>query len=200
VRHHIISHVLLAMVAPIAVVLGCPTTLALQSLPREPARRLVNLLQTSPVHFITRPAIAVVLNVGAMFLLYLTPLYALAHDRPVLSGLLHVHFFLAGSLFAWVVANQDRVPGQSSLLSRLVALGLSAAAHAYLGKLMFAEGWPSGTGESLEQVRAAAQIMYYGGDVAELLLAVAIFGQWYARRRRRPLGTSWRCVPTPSRN
>jgi len=186
VRHHMISHVLLAMMGPIAVVLGCPTTLVIQALPREAARKLVGILRARPVHLITRPAVAAPLNVGVMFLLYLTPLYAMALDRPVLSGLLHLHFFFAGYLFAWVIANQDRVPGQSSFLARLVALGLSAAAHAYLAKLMFAEGWPRGTGEPLDQVQAAAQIMYYGGDVAELLLAAALFGQWYATRRAPP--------------
>jgi len=42
--------------------------------------------------------------------------------------------------------------------------------------------------------------MYYGGDVAELLLAVALFAAWYraaGRRYRRERGKSskWRSAP-----
>ena len=185
-RGHMISHVLLAMVAPIAVVLGCPATLALQALPRNEAQNLARLLRSRPARVLTRPLVAVMLNVGTMFLLYLTPVYGMVHGQPVVVALLHLHFFLAGYLFVWVVANEDRVPGQASFLVRLGALGVSAAAHAYLAKLMYAGGWPRGTGESVEHVRAAAQLMYYGGDLAELLLAVALFSQWYSHRWRLP--------------
>jgi putative membrane protein len=31
----------------------------------------------------------------------------------------------------------------------------------------------------------AAQWMYYGGDIAEILLATALFASWYQQRGRR---------------
>jgi putative membrane protein len=60
----------------------------------------------------------------------------------------------------------------------LVAAG---AAHAYLAKLLYARapGLPPGGSHDLDQVQAAAQLMYYGGDLAELALAVALFAGWY---------------------
>ena len=37
-------------------------------------------------------------------------------------------------------------------------------------------------------IQAAAQLMYYGGDLAELALAIALFAAWY--RTRRPTATN----------
>src|SRR5690606_22164926 len=162
-----------------------PATLALQALTRAGARHLAVLMRSRLLHGLTHPAAAVILNVGAMFLLYLTPLYATLQVLSLLHFLLHVHFVLAGCLFAWVVASHERGPRQSSFPARLAALGVRAAAHAWLAKLMYARGWPANTGEPLEHVQAAAQLMYYGGDVAELLLAVALFHRWYATRTPR---------------
>jgi putative membrane protein len=35
------------------------------------------------------------------------------------------------------------------------------------------------TAHDLDGMRAAAQLMYYGGDLAELALAVALFATWF---------------------
>lgn len=184
IRHHMISHVLLAMLTPIAIVFGSPTTLLLQALPRRAARTAVSLLRSGPCRAISRPTTALVANVGTMFILYLTPLYSSIHGRGAASTLLHVHFFLAGVLFAWVIAGAERVGARPSFTGRLAALLISAAAHAYLAKVMYAKALPRGTGETSEQVQIAAQIMYYGGDLAELVLAAALFSQWYHARSR----------------
>jgi hypothetical protein len=40
------------------------------------------------------------------------------------------------------------------------------------------------------EIKAAAKLMYYGGDFAELLLAIALFYHWYQRRTRRLKRTS----------
>jgi putative membrane protein len=42
--------------------------------------------------------------------------------------------------------------------------------------------WPHGTPHEAEEILAAAQFMYYGGDFAELLLVIALFTIWYRRR------------------
>ena len=71
-------------------------------------------------------------------------------------------------------------------------LTLSIAAHAVLGKVMYGFLWPRGVAGAAE-VEAAAQVMYYGGDLAEALLVVAVFARWY--RAGRPL----RGGPRPAR-
>lgn len=61
----------------------------------------------------------------------------------------------------------------------MVVLIIAIAAHANSSKLMYAYLWPRGTAQGPEQIRAAAQLMHYGGDLAELLLIIALFASWY---------------------
>jgi putative membrane protein len=58
---------------------------------------------------------------------------------------------------------------------------LAAAAHAYLAKLLFARApqLPPGSPHTVTEQEQAAQWMYYGGDIAEVLLATALFASWY---------------------
>ncbi|MEV4073254.1 cytochrome c oxidase assembly protein [Nonomuraea fuscirosea] len=104
-----------------------------------------------------------------------------------LHAAVHVHFLLSGCLFAWVIAGPDPAPRRPSVPARLVVLGVAVAVHAGLSQLMYA-----GIGVDLpvpvEQRRGAAEIMYYGGDLAELMLAVALVLGWKpAGRARRAL-------------
>lgn len=122
------------------------------------------------------------LNIGGMYLLYLTPLYAATLNNTYAHHLVHIHFLAAGYLFAWAIAGPDPAPRRPDLRTRLIALFLSMAAHAYLSKIMYAYYLPQGTPHSADQIRIAAQLMYYGGDLAEIMLAVALFSIWYRRR------------------
>ncbi len=45
---HMLQHLLLGMLGPVGIVLGPPMTLALRTLPRSSARRLMRLLRTRP--------------------------------------------------------------------------------------------------------------------------------------------------------
>jgi len=189
-RGHMVQHLLLGMFAPLGLVLGAPGTLALRTLPAGGARRIVALLAARPVRGLIHPVTALVLDIGGMYLLYLTPLYALSLADPAVHLLVHVHFVLSGYLFAWAIAGPDPAPARPGPWARLAVLFLATAAHATLGKLMYAYGWPRGTPHDLEEIRAAAQLMYYGGDLAELLLAVAFFATRFHARRLSAAGAA----------
>lgn len=184
-RAHMTQHLLIGMLAPIGIVLGAPMTLALRSLSPLRARRVVAVLHARPTRWLAHPVTALALSLGGMIVLYGTPLYAAMHARPVLHVLVHVHFVAAGCLFAWSIAGVDRVgPARPSHRARLVVLFVAIAAHATLAKTMYALGWPVGTLHPVGEAQQAAQIMYYGGDLSELLLAIALFASWpYAQRR-----------------
>lgn len=188
-RGHMAQHLLVGMLAPLGLVLGAPVTLVLRTLPVRAARRLAGVLKSGPARALSHPATALVLNVGGMAVLYATPLFAATQTSPALHALVHVHFLAAGSLFSWaVLAGPDPAPHAPGLRTRLGVLFVAIAAHAVLAKLMYGYGLPDGTAHSLAEIRSAAQLMYYGGDLAEGLLAVALFARWY--RARRPVG-SW---------
>ncbi|WP_346433921.1 cytochrome c oxidase assembly protein [Nonomuraea composti] len=181
-RGHMVQHLLIGMLAPLGLVMGAPITLLLRTLPRVWARRLGALLRHRAVHAVANPVTALALSVGGLFVLYCTPLAA--HEG--LHGWVNVHFLLSGCLFAWVIAGPDPAPRRPPVVTRLVVLGVAIAGHSVLSQLMYA-----GIGVDLpvpeEQRRGAAEIMYYGGDLAELLLALALVAGWRPRRtERRP--------------
>ncbi|WP_258036319.1 cytochrome c oxidase assembly protein [Streptomyces sp. SM10] len=188
-RGHMLQHLLIGMYAPLGLVLGAPVTLLLRNLPAEQGRRLTGLVRSRPVHVLVNPVTALTLSVGTLGLLYFTPLYNAMSASTGLHWLLHVHFLLAGCLFAYVIAGPDPAPTRPGVPVRLVVLGVAIAAHAVIAQLMYG-GFGINIHAPIDQVQGGAQIMYYGGDVAELLLAVALVETWRpqpsARRAPRP--------------
>ncbi|MDF9797087.1 putative membrane protein [Catalinimonas alkaloidigena] len=179
IRLHMVQHLLIGMFAPLALVLAAPVTLAVRSLPTSTSRFIMQVMGSKPVRLISHPLSALLLNIGGMYVLYLTPLYATTLSNPYMHHLLHLHFLLAGYLFCWSIAGPDPAPHRPAMRVRLIVLFLSMATHAYLSKLMYAYEWPKNTPHPTEQIQAAAQLMYYGGDVAEILLAIAFFAAWF---------------------
>lgn len=185
IRAHMVQHLLIGMFAPLGLVLAAPLSLALRMLPTSTARQLMSLLGSRTVHFISHPVSALLLNIGGMYVLYLTPLYTATLTYPFLHHLLHLHFLLAGYLFCWAIAGPDPAPRRPGMSVRLAVLFVSMASHAYLSKLMYAYHWPKETPHATEQIQEAAQLMYYGGDLAEVLLAIAFFAVWFRGTRSR---------------
>lgn len=183
-RVHMTQHMLLGMFAPLALVLGQPLTLLLRSLPVPAARQLTGVLHAAPLRWLLHPLTALTLNVGGIGVLYLTPLYAAMLGGGPLHLLVHFHIIAAGFLYSSVVAGVDPSPLRAPFAWRLGTLLAGAALHAALGKLMFAELYPRGTGQAPEVIEAAARQMYYWGDLAEALLACVLFWGWLKARDR----------------
>jgi putative membrane protein len=180
---HMAAHLLLGMLAPLLLVLAAPGTLALRSLAVVPARRLSAVLRSGPVRVLTHPIPAALLTVGGLWLLYATPLYGAMHADPLLLTAVHLHVFAAGYLFAFSVAGQDPAPHRPSFAVRGIVLVAAIVAHSVLAKYLYAH---PPTGVSAADAAAGSQLMYYGGDVLELALIVALGAAWYRSTRPRP--------------
>ncbi|MFI6457708.1 cytochrome c oxidase assembly protein [Streptosporangium amethystogenes] len=195
-RGHMLQHLLIGMYAPLALVLGAPITVLLLALPAARVRRLTRLLRGRPARALTRPWVALLLSTGSLGALYFTPLYQATTTQPALHTLLHLHFLAAGCLFAWVVAGPDPAPDRPSVPARLIVLGVAIAAHAITAQLLYA-GFLIGVHAPVTQIRGGAELMYYGGDIAELLLAAALVTSWRpapaARPATRVAGDRTRC-------
>lgn len=188
-RGHVLQHLLLGMYAPIALVLGAPFTLLLAGLPVPVRRPVAVVLRSRSLHVLSHVTTAAVLVVGGLYLLHLTPLYALSTRSPAVHHLLHLHFLLAGTLFAWAIAGPDPAPRRPRVAVRLTVLVAAGGAHSLLATLLYsrAPALPPGSGHGAAEVEVAAQWMYYGGHVADLLLLVALFAARYRRAgRTRP--------------
>ncbi|MFE2512807.1 cytochrome c oxidase assembly protein [Streptomyces naganishii] len=183
-RAHMAQHMLVGMHAPLALVLSAPVTLLLRTLPAQGARRLVAVVRGRCARVLVHPAVALLLSTGTLGLLYFTPLYDTAMRHPAGHWLLHVHFLLSGCLFAHVMAGPDPAPDRPGVRARLVYLGGAVAAHALIAQAMYG-GFFVHVHAPVGQVQQGAEIMYYGGDIAELLLAAALVATWRPERRTR---------------
>ena len=143
------------------------------------------MLGSRPMGVVSHPVAGLALTIGGMAALYFTPLYALTASAPLLHGAVHLHFLLAGYLFAFSIAGPDPAPHRPSVPLRLVVLGVAIAAHAILAQLIYA-GVLVQIPASPAALRGAADLMYYGGDIAELLLALALVSTWRPVSARAP--------------
>ncbi|MFC6477721.1 cytochrome c oxidase assembly protein [Pseudomonas asuensis] len=183
-RGHMLQHLLLGMFAPLGLVFGAPGLLLLRAAPVSVARVLVRLLATRLLRVLTHPITAALLDIGSMYVLYLTSFFAVSQASPWIHGWLHFHFIVSGYLFTWAIAGPDPAPHRPTLRLRLIVLFAAMAAHAGLAKIMYGFGYPHGLAYELAEIESAAQWMYYGGDLAEVLLAVAFCMVWFRYRQR----------------
>lgn len=182
-RDHMLVHLLLGMLAPILLVLGAPVTLALRALPVPRARQVVRLLASPPLRLVAHPITAALLNVGGLTLLYRTDLYRLMHEQAAISVLVHLHVLAAGYLFTAALIGIDPIAHRPSYRHRLVVMVAAFAAHAILAKSLYASPPP---GVPIARAEAGSQLMYYGGDIVDLLLVTIFCWQWYRATAPRP--------------
>jgi len=180
---HVAQHLAISGLAPLLLVLAAPVTLALRTLPARPRAGLLRLLHSPLARWLTSPGIVLLVVVGGLYAFYLTPLFLLAQSQAVVHLAVHLHMLAAGVLLSAYLVGVDPMPGRAGTAARLLVLVGAAAGHDVLAKLLYATGRPLGTG-SLVEVRTGAQLMYYGGSAVELLLAVVLLSQWYARSGR----------------
>ncbi|MEU1688036.1 cytochrome c oxidase assembly protein [Micromonospora sp. NPDC005707] len=182
---HMAQHLLLGMLAPLALVLGAPGTLALRTVDRRVGRAALRVLRRPALQALAHPVTGLLLTAGGLWLLYLTPLHRATLTHPALHGLVLLHFVLSGYLFTWSIAGPDPGPHRPRVPVRLVVLGVGVAAHAVLAQLLYAGVLVDVTATG-DELRAGATVMYYGGDLAEILLALALLVTWRPERAPRP--------------
>jgi putative membrane protein len=194
---HMVEHLVMGMFAPLLLVSARPVTLLLRALPAGRFRRaLLAVARSRPAAALVFPPVAAVLDVGGLWVLYRTGLFATAHEDPRLHALVHLHVFVAGVLFSAAICQLDPLRHRASLLLRASTLVAAGGAHAVLAKSLWAVP-PPGTAFSPADLHAGAEVMYYGGDLAEIGLTVVIAVGWYAaggrtlrRSRRRAAAVS----------
>lgn len=181
---HMVSHLLLGMLAPLLLVVAAPITLLLRTLSTSFARSLSSLLKSSPVRVLTHPIVATFLNIGGLLLLYTTDLYVLMHDNILVYIIVHFHLFLAGYVFTISMIYVDPIFHRKTFLYRAVVLIVALAGHGILSKYLYAH---PPLGVTLEQAELGSMIMYYGGDAIDAMIIFLLCLQWYKASRPRVL-------------
>ena len=181
---HMAQHLLVGMVAPLLLVLGRPLTLALRALRTGEVRRLLlTVAHARAVAVVVFPPVAALLDVGGLWLFYRTTIFADTHERPWLHAAVHAHVLIAGGLFTFAVCQLEPVKHRYSLPLRGGSVVAAGAAHAVLAKSLYVTA-PPGTHFPDGDVATGAQLMYYGGDLIEVAIALVLALQWYAAAGR----------------
>jgi putative membrane protein len=179
---HMLAHLLVGMLAPLLIVLSAPITLLLRTLSTRMARGVTKLLRSGPSRFITDPVVATMLNVGGLWVLYTTNLFALMHENSFVYVMVHVHVFLAGYVFTVSMIYIDPVYHRKSFIYRAVVLVIALAGHSILAKYLYAH---PPTGVPIDQAEHGSMLMYYGGDFIDAVIIFILCLQWYKGARPR---------------
>ena len=193
---HMISHMLLGMLAPILLVLGGPVTLILRVLkPAGPlgvpgAREaVVGLMHSRFIRFITHPVVVLALFVGSFYALYFTGLF----DRMISTHLGHLvmigHFLVVGYLYYWVIIGVDPAPRRLSYPAKLAVLLAAMPFHAFFGlalmnsREVLGSEYFAGLGlpwvnDLLADQRLGGAIAWGATELPLLVVLIALMAQW----------------------
>lgn len=195
-QYHMIAHMVLSMIAPIAIVLSAPITLALRTLPigREKGERglrgaLLAALHAKPTAIWTHPVVALAIFDGSLFALYFTPLFGNLMTGHFGHMIMDFHFIGAGLLFFHVIVGIDPNPRKVHHLVRVVMLLAAMSIHAFFSvALMSANDLIDGgyfallnrpwATDLLSDQKAGAAIGWAMGEIPIVVALIATFVQW----------------------
>jgi putative copper resistance protein D len=194
--YHMLSHMILGMIAPIFFVLSAPITLALRTLPqsRDGKERGVRGLLLSFIHsryvlFLTNPVVALLIFDGSLFGLYMTPLFGHLMKGHTGHLFMDIHFILAGALFFHVIIGVDPNPKRVPHIVRIIVLFAAMSIHAWfsISVLMATTPLDGNYFQSLQLAwgpnllddqRMGGSIGWALGEIPILIALAATFIQW----------------------
>ena len=196
---HMVQHMVLSMVVPLALALGAPITLALRTLPAAPRRWLLAVLHSPVAKVLAFPPLAFILYVASPWALYFSPWYDASLDSAFVHQMMHVHLVLVGTLFFWPLMGIDPLPGRVGYPFRVLLTIMTLPFHAFLGvtimgqtTLIGAEHYlalregPMGAWlpPALEDQHLAGGILWASGDLIGVLFFAVLFTQWVRQSMR----------------
>jgi putative copper resistance protein D len=199
---HMVQHLLLAMLAPILLVLGAPVTLALRALPAAPgdtrtARQWVlRMVHSRATRVVAHPGVALPLFTGSMFIVYFSPIYPWTLDNHLVHLAVMGHFLASGCLFFWTLIGIDPGPKRLPHPARVLLLFVAIAIHGFFGvallqstELLGADFYtaldrPWGA-SPLKDQQLGGGIAWSFGELPAVATLAALFFQWAGADERR---------------
>lgn len=190
---HMVQHMVLSMLVPLALALGAPVTLALRTLPRRPRSWLLTVLHSRVAKVLSFAPLAFVLYVVSPWALYFSGWYDASLHSTYVHEMMHVHLVLVGSLFFWPLLGIDPVPGRVDYPFRVLLVALTMPFHAFLGvtimgqEILIGGDWypnlangPMGAWlpDPHDDQHLAGGILWGSGDLIGLLFFGVLFVQW----------------------
>ena len=196
---HMVQHMVLSMLVPLALALGAPITLALRTLPVRPRRWLLACLHSRVARVLSFPPLTFALYVVSPWALYFTGWYDASLSSQYVHEMMHLHLVLVGSLFFWPLVGVDPVPGRVGYPFRVLLVVLTLPFHAFLGVTIMGQealiggDWypslhdgPMGSWlpDPLDDQHLAGGILWGSGDLIGLAFFAVLFAPWVRSSRR----------------
>jgi cytochrome c oxidase assembly factor CtaG len=190
---HMVQHMLLSMLVPLALALGAPVTLALRTLPARPRRWLLVVLHSRVARVLSFPPLTLTLYIVSPWALYFSGWYLASLESPFVHEMMHVHLVVVGALFFWPLMGVDPVPGRVGYPARMLLVVLTLPFHAFLGvtimgqqQLIGGDWYPSlhdgpmgvWLPDPLADQHLAGGILWGSGDLIGLVFFGVLFAQW----------------------
>jgi cytochrome c oxidase assembly factor CtaG len=190
---HMVQHMILSMVVPLAIALSAPVTLALRTLPRRPRRWLLAVLHSRVGKVLTFPPLTLALYIVSPWALYFSGWYSASLQSTLVHEAMHVHLVVVGSLFFWPLVGLDPVPGRVAYPFRMLLVLLTVQFHAFLGVTIMAQtdliggdwypdlhrgdlgSWLPDPGDDQH---LAGGLLWSSGDLIGLVIFGVLFVQW----------------------
>ena len=194
--NHMLSHMVLGMIAPIGIVLGAPITLALRTLPigrNEQERGIrgsfIALLHSKLSKIYTHPVVALAIFNGSLFALYFTPLFGNLMQGHSGHFFMSIHFLLSGILFFQVLIGVDPMPRKVPHIVKVIIIFAAMSIHAFFSISVMSASTLLDNGyfallerpwatDLLADQRAGGAIGWAMGEIPILLALFATFIQW----------------------
>ena len=194
--NHMLSHMVLGMIAPIGIVLGAPITLALRTLPigrNEQERGIrgsfISLLHSKLSKIYTHPVVALAIFNGSLFALYFTPLFGNLMQGHSGHFFMSIHFLLSGILFFQVLIGVDPMPRKVPHIVKVIIIFAAMSIHAFFSISIMSASTLLDNGyfallerpwatDLLADQRAGGAIGWAMGEIPILLALLATFIQW----------------------
>lgn len=194
--YHMMSHMVLGMIAPIGLVLGAPMTLALRTLPQGRTRdergvrgSLLAALHSKIGVIYTNPIVALAIFDGSLFALYFTDLFAVLMQSHTGHLFMSLHFLAAGFLFFFIIIGVDPNPRRVHHLVQIVILFAAMSIHAFfsvalmstttlIDKGFYASLQTPWLSDALADQKLGGSIGWAMGEIPILIALVATFINW----------------------
>lgn len=185
---HVVQHLLLMNFAPILYALGAPMTLALQSSSRRTQTVLLKILHHPVVEIVTHPAVVVTTASATMIAYFLTPLYQLSLEHPLLHDYAHLHFLVSGALYWWLVVGLDPSRWQLAHPRKLAMLAVGIPVSAIMGiALTGARSSVAPLFHTVADTHTGGSILWVAGELTTLVAMGIVVGQWMRYEERAAL-------------
>ena len=190
---HMVQHMVLMMLVPLALALGAPVTLALRTLPATPRRWLLVVLHSRLAKVLSFPPLAFGLYVISPWALYFSGWYDLTLRSDFWHEAMHAHLVMVGALFFWPLVGSDPLPGRTGYPFRVLLSVLTLPFHAFLGVTIMGQStliggdWypslaqgPMGSWlpDPYADQQLAGGILWGSGDLVGLAFFGVLFTQW----------------------